>query len=93
MKASTSVADQVLATIESPAVHVVAEMSGVSLVRFGPHGKTETRYEVIEPDHVAGFSRLAHPHPLDDAVTFFINRANARYHQGAPFPTGPPEEG
>ena len=70
----------------TPAGVELAQMSGVRLVRYGPFGEYETRYEVIEPDHVASFSHLGFEHPLEAAVAFLLNRVNARFCLGAPFP-------
>lgn len=66
--------------------NLIARCSGVSLVRFGIHGRTGTRYEVQEPDHVAGFSRRHFPAPLSSAIDYFLDHANRRYMHREPFP-------
>ena len=65
---------------------LICLMSGVALMRYGPPSDESTRYEVIEEDHVAGFSRPAFDRPLKDAVYYFIDRANERYHHGKEAP-------
>lgn len=57
---------------------VICIMSGVLLVRYGPASGKTTRYEVVEPDHVAGFSHAHFEYPLNWAVQFFLERANWR---------------
>lgn len=66
--------------------YLIIQCSGVRLVRFGAFGRPDTRYEVQEPDHVAGFSRGHFRHPLTAAVDFLLHQANRRYFSGAPFP-------
>lgn len=68
------------------AAHVLISLGDVRLVRYGPPLKAQTRYEVIEPDHVAGFSHLGHPRPLEAAVKFCLDRANRSLYAAIPCP-------
>lgn len=63
---------------------VICEMAGVQLLRYGEFGDKNMRFEVVEPEHVAGFSHAFQANPLQRAVNYFIERANLRYTQNAP---------
>lgn len=55
----------------------ICQWAGVRLVRCGEQAPGTSRYEVIEPDHVAFFSSAIFPRPLHLALLFFVCRALA----------------
>ena len=73
--------------------HLLCEMAGVQLFRYGEFGDISTRFEVVEPEHVAGFSHAFQANPLKRAINYFIQRANLRYTLYAPRADQSREEG
>ena len=71
---------------------VVCAFAGVKLIRYGPYRAHDTRYEVIEDGHVAGFSSLGFHNPLNAALCFFLDRGNLRYLTAEQFPNRPEKE-
>lgn len=71
----------------SPVGTVICSFAGIQLVRFGAHRDPRTRYEVIEEDHVAGFSRPHFRNPLHAALCFFLDHGNRSYLIPPPFPS------
>lgn len=70
----------------TPTHTIICTFAGIQLVRYGPYRDPGTRYEVIEEDHVAGFSAPNFPQPLHSALCFFLDRGNRRYFVPKPFP-------
>ena len=75
-----------MSTKPSPVGTVICTFTGIRLTRYGPYRDPLTRYEVIEEDDVAGFSRPTFSNPLHAALCFFLDRGNRRYFIPKPFP-------